>query len=107
MHLSPLLSAPKPPPPLPLIVEFALLLSKPVWENAKLLLVGTILAPGKRTVTAAPRFCFRLLPQLTGLVYLIIKNVQCGFADMLLVFIFRIDLQSSGCPQPEAIATIL
>lgn len=29
--------------------------SKPVWEHAKLLLAGAILAPGKRTVTAALR----------------------------------------------------
>jgi hypothetical protein len=42
---------------LPLIVEFASLFSKPVWEHAKLLVVGAILAPGKRTVTAALRVC--------------------------------------------------
>jgi DDE superfamily endonuclease len=42
---------------LPLIVEFAPLFSKPVWEHAKLLLVGAILAPGKRTVTA----CLRIM----------------------------------------------
>jgi hypothetical protein len=98
VQLSPGSAAKPPPPPLPLIAEFALLFSKPVWENAKLLFVVTILAPGKRTITAASRFCFRLLPQLTSLVYLVIKNVQCGFAGLLLVFIFRIDLQSSGCP---------
>ena len=40
---------------LPLIVEFAPLFSKPVWEHAQVLLVGTILAPGKRTVTACLR----------------------------------------------------
>jgi DDE superfamily endonuclease len=40
---------------LPLIVEFAPLFSKPVWEHAKILLVGAILAPGKRTVTACLR----------------------------------------------------
>ena len=40
---------------LPLIVEFAPLFSKPVWEHAKVLLVGAILAPGKRTVTACLR----------------------------------------------------
>jgi hypothetical protein len=37
---------------LPLIVEFAPLFSKPVWERAKTLLVGAIPALGKRTVTA-------------------------------------------------------
>jgi hypothetical protein len=37
---------------LPLIVEFAPLFSKPVWERAKTLLVGAILAVGNRTVTA-------------------------------------------------------
>ena len=40
---------------LPLIGEFAPLFSKPVWEHAKILLVGAILAPGTRTVTACLR----------------------------------------------------
>src|SRR5262245_59145563 len=40
---------------LPLIVEFAPLFSKPVWEHAKILIVGAILAIGKRTVTACLR----------------------------------------------------
>jgi hypothetical protein len=40
---------------LPLTVEFAPLFSKPVWERAKTLLVGAILAVGKRTVTACLR----------------------------------------------------
>src|SRR5262245_5146483 len=40
---------------LPLIVEFAPLFSKPVWEHAKVLLTGAILALGKRTVTACLR----------------------------------------------------
>ena len=40
---------------LPLMVEFAPLFSKPVWEHAKVLLVGAILATGKRTVTACLR----------------------------------------------------
>lgn len=34
------------------IVRFAPLLSRRVWEHAQVLLVGAILAPGKRTVTA-------------------------------------------------------
>jgi hypothetical protein len=38
-----------------IIVCFAPLFSKPVFQHAKLLLVGAILAPGKRTVTAALR----------------------------------------------------
>ena len=37
------------------IVEFAPLFSKRVWEHAKVLLVGAILAPGNRTVTACLR----------------------------------------------------
>src|SRR5918994_534053 len=51
---------------LPLIVEFAPLFSKPVWEHAQGLLVGAILAPGRRTVTA----CLRVmgLSQETGFV---------------------------------------
>jgi DDE superfamily endonuclease len=40
---------------LPLIVEFVPLFSKRVWEHAEILLVGAILAPGKRTVTACLR----------------------------------------------------
>lgn len=42
---------------LPLIIEFQPLFSKPVWPHAKLLLVGAILALGKRTVTS----CLRIL----------------------------------------------
>jgi hypothetical protein len=38
-----------------LIVGFAPLFSKPVWEHAQVLLAGAILAPGKRTVTSALR----------------------------------------------------
>jgi DDE superfamily endonuclease len=40
---------------LPLIVEFQPLFSKSVWENAQTLLVGAVLAIGKRTVTACLR----------------------------------------------------
>src|ERR1044071_128828 len=40
-----------------LIVAFAPLFSKPVFEHAKLLIVGSILAIGKRTVTACLRVC--------------------------------------------------
>lgn len=39
----------------PFIVTFASLFSKPVWESALVLLVGAILAPGKRTVSAILR----------------------------------------------------
>jgi hypothetical protein len=40
---------------LPLMGEFAPLFSQPVWEHAQVLLVGAILATGKRTVTACLR----------------------------------------------------
>ena len=40
-----------------LIVEFAPLISKPVWEHAQVLLAGAILAIGKRTVTS----CLRIM----------------------------------------------
>ncbi len=40
---------------LPMILMFAPLFSKPVWESAIVLLVGAILAPGKRTVSAVLR----------------------------------------------------
>src|ERR1051325_9158353 len=38
-----------------LIVEFASLFSKRTWEHAQVLVVGALLAPGKRTVTAVLR----------------------------------------------------
>ena len=38
-----------------LLAPFAPLFSKRVWQNAQVLLVGTILAPGKRTVASALR----------------------------------------------------
>jgi DDE superfamily endonuclease len=38
-----------------LIVKFAPLFSKRVWEHAQVLVVGALLAPGKRTVTAVLR----------------------------------------------------
>src|SRR4029453_8537344 len=37
------------------IVKFAPLFSKRVWEHAQVLIVGALLAPGKRTVTAVLR----------------------------------------------------
>ena len=40
-----------------LIVAFAPLFSKPVFKHAQVLLIGSLLAPGKRTVTAALRVC--------------------------------------------------
>ena len=42
---------------LPLIIEFQPLFSKPVWQHAKVLMVGAILAIGKRTVTSCLRVC--------------------------------------------------
>ena len=36
-----------------LISDFALVFSKRVWRHAQVLLIGAILAPGKRTVTSA------------------------------------------------------
>ena len=40
-----------------LIVAFVPLFSKPVWRHVQVLLIGAILAPGKRTVTSALRVC--------------------------------------------------
>jgi hypothetical protein len=37
---------------LSLIVVFQPLFTKPTWENAKVLLLGALLARGKRTVTS-------------------------------------------------------
>ena len=39
------------------IVRFAPLFSKPVFQHAQALIVGALLAPGKRTVTSALRVC--------------------------------------------------
>ena len=39
----------------PLLLAFAPLFSQPVWKSAMVLLVGAILAPGKRTVSAVLR----------------------------------------------------
>src|SRR2546422_736617 len=38
-----------------LIVKFAPLFSKRIWEHVQVLVVGALLAPGKRTVTAVLR----------------------------------------------------
>lgn len=38
-----------------LLASFALLFSRPVWHHAQTLLVGAILSPGRRTVSAALR----------------------------------------------------
>src|SRR6266571_4374287 len=38
-----------------LIVKFAPVFSKRVWEHVQVLVVGALLAPGKRTVTAVLR----------------------------------------------------
>jgi hypothetical protein len=40
---------------IPWVVTFAALFTKPVWESALVLLVGAIVAPGKRTVSAILR----------------------------------------------------
>jgi hypothetical protein len=40
---------------IPILRQFELLFSERVWEWAKILLIGAILSPGKRTVTAALR----------------------------------------------------
>ena len=38
-----------------ILTSFARLFSKRIWEHAQILLVGAILTPGQRTVTAALR----------------------------------------------------
>src|SRR5262245_33146897 len=44
-----------PPPMLLLLAPFAPLFSRRVWRHAPVLVAGTILAPGRRTVAAALR----------------------------------------------------
>ena len=46
---------PLPPEIITLLANFAPVFDKRVWEHAVILLIGAILAPGKRTVTAALR----------------------------------------------------
>jgi hypothetical protein len=45
-----------PPAILSFLLPFSILFSKPVWNNALVLLLGAILAKGKRTVTSALRY---------------------------------------------------
>ena len=42
-----------PPTCISVIAVFAPVFSKPVWQHVKVLITGAILAPGRRTVTAA------------------------------------------------------
>jgi hypothetical protein len=44
-----------PTPMIRLLAPFAPLFSKRVWQNAQVLLMGAILAPGRRTVSSALR----------------------------------------------------
>ena len=44
-----------PPKMVQALIPFAPLFSKRVWQHAQVLLVGAILAPGKRTVASALR----------------------------------------------------
>ena len=44
-----------PPKMVQVLAPFAPLFSKRVWQNAQLLLIGAILAPGRRTVSSALR----------------------------------------------------
>jgi hypothetical protein len=44
-----------PPKMVQVLAPFAPLFSKRIWQNAQLLLVGAILAPGRRTVSSALR----------------------------------------------------
>ena len=44
-----------PPKMVQVLASFAPLFSKRVWQNAQVLLIGAILAPGKRTVASALR----------------------------------------------------
>src|SRR5215813_2590882 len=44
-----------PPAVIPLLAGFRFLFTAPVWDHVLVLVAGTILAPGKRTVSAALR----------------------------------------------------
>ena len=45
----------QPPKMVQVVAPFAPLFSKRVWQHARLLLMGAILAPGRRTVSSALR----------------------------------------------------
>src|SRR5260370_42333554 len=70
-HVLPTSCDPLPPRFISRLAGFADLFTRPTWSNVLVLLAGVILAPGRRTVTAAlrilgrgphPRFC--TLPRL-------------------------------------------
>jgi hypothetical protein len=54
-RLLPISSDPLPPHLLARLAGFADLFTRPTWSNVLVLLAGVILAPGRRTVTAALR----------------------------------------------------
>src|SRR4030088_867930 len=58
-HLLPSSSEPLPPRFLSRLAGFADLFTRPAWSNVLVLLAGVILAPGRRTVTAALRILGR------------------------------------------------
>lgn len=64
-----------------LLAPFALLFSEHVWRYAQVLLAGTILAPGKRTVGAALRVMGFLgrTPSSTSAT-IVSSTVRCGRA---------------------------
>jgi hypothetical protein len=54
-HRLPISSDPLPPCLLSRLARFVDLFTRPTWSNVLVLLAGVILAPGRRTVTAALR----------------------------------------------------
>jgi len=97
-----------PPTFLSVIAVFAPVFSKPVWQHVKVLIAGAILAPGRRTVTAAlrvmghsaephfqtyhrvlnravwsPLFASRLLLRLLVAVFVPWGVVVCGLDDTI------------------------
>src|ERR1700676_5650248 len=58
-HLLPTSCDPPPPRLLAQLAGFADLFTRPTWSNVLMLLAGAILAPGRRTVTAALRILGR------------------------------------------------
>ena len=55
-----------PPQMVQVLASFAPLFSRRVWQHAQVLLVGAILAPGKRTVASALRTMGFALPWCSG-----------------------------------------
>src|SRR5215470_12252886 len=73
------------------IVAFAHLFSKPVWESAKLLIAGAILAPGKRTITALLRVLGKSMEKNFQTYHRLFNRARWSTLDASRILLFGID----------------